>query len=40
MNKLTPNQHDQQGFIPLMLCVLGVIAFLIFLAYSRVAGGQ
>jgi flagellar biogenesis protein FliO len=34
MNMLTPNQ---QGFIPMMLAILGVIALIIFLVYSRVA---
>jgi len=28
---------DQGGFIPMLLCIIGVIALVIFLVYSRVA---
>ena len=34
MNKLTPNQR---GFIPMMLSILAVIAFIIVMVYLRVA---
>ncbi len=33
MNKRMP---DQRGFIPMMLCILAVIALIIFFVYSRV----
>jgi hypothetical protein len=28
---------DQQGFIPMMLCIIGVIAVIIYLVFVRVA---
>ncbi|HSH17848.1 MAG TPA: hypothetical protein VK978_00540 [Candidatus Saccharimonadales bacterium] len=28
---------NQQGFIPMMLCIIGVIGFIIYLVYTRVA---
>jgi len=31
---------DQRGFIPMMLCIIAVIAFIIYLVYSRVASMQ
>ncbi len=34
-----PSTADQQGFIPMMLCIIAVIAFVIYLVYARVAQG-
>lgn len=37
MKKLTPNQ---QGFIPLMITILIIVAVIIYLAYTRVLHAQ
>jgi hypothetical protein len=38
MKKLMPLKvSDQSGFIPMMLSIIAVIAFIIYLVYSRVA---
>jgi hypothetical protein len=36
MKKLKLNPANQQGFIPMMLSILGVIGLIIFFVYQRV----
>jgi hypothetical protein len=40
LDSFKAQRSNQSGFIPMMLCVLGVIAFLIYLVYARVAQMQ
>lgn len=37
MKKLVPKEFNAQGFIPMMLCIIGVVVFIIYLVYARVA---
>jgi hypothetical protein len=40
MKKLMPIKTGQEGFIPLMICVLTVIAGVIYLCYRLVANAH
>lgn len=35
--KMRDNSQNQRGFIPMMLSIIGFIAFIIYLVYTRVA---
>lgn len=39
MKKLKAKAVNQAGFIPMMLSIIGVILFIIYLVYTRVASG-